>query len=261
MTAITHYTTSTVNEFQKLKRTFAFWLTIISALFIPIIYLLYYLIKYKQLIPTEGVNPWDKFIVEQIRAAVPLLVPMFIVLVTSLIVQIEHKSSGLKHLFALPIPKWSIYFGKLTAVVCTIIIAYTLFFIFMVSVGYIVGMIHEELKFVSFTPNYFENIKLLFRSFIAILGIVGLQFWLSFRMKNFIIPLGIGTVLIVTGLIVYRAEEAVYFPYAYNMLSLFPIDKDLDSLIWFPTVSIYSLGYFLLFSLIGYIDINRKNIT
>ncbi len=262
MAAITYYLSSTKNEFIKLKKTFAFWLTIISALFIPVIYLLYYLLKYKDLIPAEGVNPWDGFFVDQINAAAPLLVPLFIVLLTSLIVQIEHKSSGIKHLFALPIPKWSVYFGKLTVVIGTISIAYVLFFIFMLVVGYIAGSIHKELNLLSFNPEPIESIKLLFRSFIATLGIVGLQFWLSFRMRNFIIPLGIGMVLIITGLIVYRAEESLYFPYSYNMLSLFPIavDNDMGNMLWFPTVSLYSIGYFVLFSIIGYFDIKRLNI-
>lgn len=262
MAVLTYYTTSTKNEFKKLKSTFAFWLTIISALFIPIIYLIYYLLKYKSLIPDEGVNPWDKFLVNQIRGAAPLLVPLFIVLVTSLIVQIEHKSSSIKHLFALPVPKWSIYFGKLTAVIFTIATAYILFFTFMIIVGYTVGIIHSDLKMLSFKPDFSEAIKLLFRSYIATLGIVGLQFWLSFRIRNFIIPLGIGMVLIVTGLIIYRAPEAIYFPYGYNMLSLFPIavDNDMGNMLWFPTVSLYSIGYFILFSILGYVDIKRLNI-
>lgn len=260
--SITFYFASIKNEFIKLKSTFAFWLTIISGLFIPVIYFFYYLLKHKDLLPADGINPWSHFLVAQIRAAAPLLVPMFIVLLTSLIVQIEHKSLGIKHLFVLPIPKWSIYFGKLTVVFLTIFLAYVLFFLFMLIAGYIVGFVHNDLKMLSFTPTFLEAIKLLFRSFIATLGIVGLQFWLSFRIKNFIIPLGVGMVLIVTGLIVYKAPEAVYFPYGYNLLSLFSTsaDKDMLQMLWFPTVSLYSLGYFALFSTIGYLDIKRLNI-
>ena len=55
-------------------------------------------------------------------------------------------------------------------------------------------------------------------SFVASLGIVGIQFWLSFRFKNFIVPLGIGMTLVIVGLIASRAPEAIYFPYAYNVL-------------------------------------------
>ena len=146
MSQITYFFKSIRNEFLKLKRTFAFWLTIISAFFIPTIFLFVYLIKTKSLIPAEGINPWDKFIWNQINAIVPFLLPMFIILITSLIVQIEHRSSALKHLFTLPIPKWSVYFGKLTIVLISIFFAFSLFYIIMIAFGYLAGTIQPELK-------------------------------------------------------------------------------------------------------------------
>jgi lantibiotic transport system permease protein len=261
MNVITYYITSIKNKILKLKNTFAFWLTIISAIFIPVIYFIYYFSKHESLIPDEGVNPWNKFLVDQIMAAASLLIPLFIVLITSLIIQIEHNSSGIKHLFSLPIPKWSVYFGKLTTVFGMVLFTYLMFFGIMLFAGVVVGLIHKDLNFLMYTPNFERPIKLLFRSFIASLGILGIQFWLSFRIKNFIIPLGIGMVLVIAGLIVFQAEEvSIYFPYAYNRLSLFSLAKDSGNMVWFPTVSYYSFGYFILFSLAGFIDIKRMNV-
>jgi len=261
MSIVSFYWPSIKNEVVKLKRTFALWLSIISALFIPVIYFFYYLLKYESLIPKDGVNPWNSFISQQINNASPLLIPMFIVLVTSLVVQIEHKALGIKHLFTLPIPKWSVYFGKLIVVIGLVLFTYILFISLALLGGYIVGGIHKELQFWEFTPDLHRYIKLLFRSFTGVLGIVGLQFWLSFRIKNFIIPVGIGLILFITGLIVFRAEEAIYFPYAYSMLSLFSMrGEDITALVWLPSISIYSLGYFLIFSIIGFLDIRRMNI-
>lgn len=260
MNAISSYFISIKNEVFKLKRTFAFWLTIISAFFIPAIYFVYYLLKYKTLIPANDINPWDKFLNNQIISVSSLLIPLFIVLITSLIIQLEHKSSGIKLLFSLPISKWSIYYGKLTVVLGMILFTYVLFFIMMLCIGVIVGTVHKELNLLSYAPNYEQPIKLLFRSFTAILGILGIQFWLSFKMKNFIIPIGIGMVLVITGLIIFQAKESMYFPYAYSRLSLFSLGEELGNMIWFPKVSIYSIGYFLFFSIFGYLDIGRMNI-
>ena len=260
MTAFTYYTISLKNELIKLKRTFAFWLTILSAFFIPFISLLVYLFKTEHLIPKEGANPWDEFIGSQINAIVPFLLPMFIILITSLIIQMEHKSNAVKHLFTLPVPKWSIYFGKLTIVISLIIFTIALFFGVALAVGYFVGSIYPELKLTEFSPQYLKSFKIIFKAFVAMLGVVGLQFWLSFRIKNFIIPLGIGMVLMITGLIIFKGDEAIYFPYAYNMMSIFPKDRELAALTWFPTMSFFSMGYFLLFTISGYIDISRKNV-
>lgn len=261
MNPIDYFTKSVQNEALKLKNTFAFWLAVISALFLPAIYFIYYVVKYKSLIPASGSNPWEKFMVDQIMAAASLLIPMFIILITSLIIQVEHKSSSMKYLFSLPIPKWSVYFGKLTVSAGLILFTYIVFFLAMLAAGALVGLIHKELNFLEYFPSYEKPLKLLFRSFIAVLGIVGIQFWLSFRIKNFIIPLGIGMVLVITGLTIYRAQESFYFPYAYNMLSLFSINNEGTSItLWFPKVSLLSLCYFMVFSILGFLDIRRMNI-
>lgn len=255
MNAITYYTSSTQNEFFKLKRTFAFWLTFLSAFFVPAIFFLIYLFRSDKLIPADGVNPWDSFLGNQIRAVIPFLMPLFVILITSLIIQVEHKSNGLKHLFTLPIPKWSVYFGKLTIVILAILFAFILFFGIMIATGYIVGLIHPELKLAEISPKYMESIQVLFRTFISILGIIGLQFWLSFRIKNFIIPLGIGIILMIAGMILANGEEALYYPYSYNILSLNPENGQ-----WLPEVCLYSLGYFVLFSVAGFLDVKRRNV-
>jgi hypothetical protein len=130
----------------------------------------------------------------------------------------------------------------------------------MLGFGYLVGAIKPELKLTEFSPQYTLSIKMIFRAIVSILAMVGLQFWLSFRIKNFIIPLGIGMVLMITGLVLYKGEESIYYTYSYNMLSLLPRGETMPNLSWFPTVSFWSLGYFLLFTILGYIDISKSNV-
>jgi len=261
MKTLYYFKKSIKNETLKLKSTFALWLAIISGLFIPVIFFFYYLLKHKSLVPPDGVNPWEGFMLDQINTTATLLIPMFIVLITSLIIQVEHKSSAIKYLFSLPIPKWSIYFGKLIVSIGLILFTYLLFFIAMLATGTVVGFIHDELSFLDYFPNYEKPVKLLFRSFISVLGMVGVQFWMSFRVKNFIIPLGIGIVMVITGLIIYKAEESLYFPYAYSMTSLFPLSiEEISITLWFPKVSILSVCYFILFSILGFLSIKRMNI-
>lgn len=259
MTAITYYSSNIKNELIKLKRTFAFWLTIISALVIPLLFFIVYMVKHKNLTPEAGVNPWDKYMVNQVKNSIPFLVPMFIVLITSLIIQVEHKSSGIKHLFALPIPKWSVYFSKLTIVIFSIIITYAYFFVAILIFGNLLGLFHPDLGFLDFQPDYLKYIKMLWISFIASLGIVGIQFWLSFRFKNFIVPLGIGMTLVILGLVVSQAPESIYFPYAYNVLN-FSLGDKMPETFGFSTVTVYSISCFVITAILGYIDIKRLNI-
>jgi hypothetical protein len=259
MTALSYYLSSTNNEIIKLKRTFAFWLTIISALIVPLLSFILYLVKHEKMIPAEGENPWENYMFKQIMNAIPFLAPMFIVLITSLIIQIEQKSHGIKHLFSLPIPKWSVYFGKLTIVIFSIITTYIYFFLAILVFGFLLGMFHSELGFLDFQPDYWKCIKMLGMSFIASFGIVGVQFWMSFRFKNFIVPLGIGMIMIIIGLIASRAPETIYFPYAYPVL-LFSLGKNVPLIMGVSSITVYSLTCFVAASVLGYIDIKRLNV-
>ncbi len=159
MTVLFFYISSIKNELIKLKRTFAFWLTIISAFLFPLLFFIIYLIEHKALTPEIGINPWDKFMTTQIENSIPFFIPMFIVLITSLIMQIEHNSLGLKHLFALPIPKWSVYFGKLSVVILTIITTYIFYYVAILLFGLLLGLIHPDLAFLNFKPEHVRSLK------------------------------------------------------------------------------------------------------
>ncbi len=259
MAAITFYLSNTKNELIKLKGTFAMWLSVISGIMVPLLFFLVFFFRYDKLIPEEGINPWNKFMNDQVSNSIPFLVPMFIVLITSLIIQVEHKATGIKHLFALPIPKWSVYYSKLSIVVGSIVATYIYFFIAILIFGSLLGVLRPELNFLEFQPEYFKFIKILGMSFIASLGIVGLQFWLSFRFKNFIVPLAVGMIMVIIGLIVSRAPEAIYFPYAYNILSVLQGSNG-PQIFGIPTVLVYSIIFFLITSVVGYLDIRRLNV-
>lgn len=259
MAAIQYYISSLKSERLKLKRTFALWLTIISALIVPVLFFIVYLIRYKHVIPVEGANPWDEYLMHQVRNAIPFLVPMFIVLITSLIIQIEHKATGIKQLFVFAVPKWSIYFGKLSSVLIMIASSYVLFYVSILCFGYILGAVHSELQFLNFSADHGKYIPMLFNSFIGSLGIVAIQFWLSFRFKNFIVPLGVGMTLVILGLIGAKASEAIYFPYAYNVLSLAGDERFVD-IFGMPRVLVFSTLCFVVVNILGYLNIYRMNI-
>mgnify|MGYP000468792060 CR=1 FL=1 len=259
MTALSFYISSTKNELIKLKRTFAFWLTIISALLFPLLFFVAYLLKNKNLVPEIGINPWERFMGTQIENSIPFLIPMFIVLITSLIMQIEHKSLGIKHLFALPIPKWSVYFGKLSIVILAILATYVYYYVAILISGLLLGLIYPDLAFLNFQPEYVKYIHILFTSFVASLGIIGIQFWLSFRLKNFIIPLGVGMFLAVVGIIISQAPESIYFPYSFNVLSV-SLGDEMPLTFGVSSVTIYSVICFLITSVLGYIHIRKMNV-
>jgi hypothetical protein len=259
MKALSLYLASIKNELIKLKWTLAFWLTIGSALLFPILFFIVYFAKHKSLAPAVGVNPWVKFMEIQIENSIPFFIPMFIVLITALIMQIEHKSLGIKHLFVLPIPKWTVYYGKLTVVLLAIISTYIYFYVATVFSGILLGEIHTDSKFSDFQPDHLSYIKLLFMSLVASLGVLGIQFWLSFRFKDFIVPLGGGMFLVIIGIIISQAPQSVYFPYSFSVLSVSLAYKP-PLLYGFSMVTVLSLACFFVSSVLGYLHIKNLNV-
>lgn len=259
MRALSFYLFSTKNELIKLKRTFAFWLTIISALLFPLLFFIAYALRHEALVPEIGVNPWAKFMTTQIENSIPFFIPIFIVLITGLIMQIEHKSLGIKHLFALPIPKWSVYFGKLSIVILAIITTYVYYYMAVLCSGLVLGLMYPDLEFLSFRPEHLRYINILITSFVASLAIIGIQFWLSFRFKNFITPLGVGMFLAIIGIIISQAPQSIYFPYSFSVLSVSLGDK-IPLIFGFSSITVFSTVSFLATSILGFAHIKRLDI-
>src|SRR5215217_9340094 len=107
-------------EFTKLKNTFALWLTLLGALFIPLILFGTYISDVEAFVPGDGVNPWDDFLIRTLNGCCFFSVG-FVLLIIGLIIQIEHRANAWKHLFSLPTSKRRIYMGKLMVVLSTVI--------------------------------------------------------------------------------------------------------------------------------------------
>jgi hypothetical protein len=260
MTAISFYTASTKSEFIKLKSTAAFWLTIVTAILFPILFFSAYALFPEKVAPAQGVNPWGLFVGSQFQSFIPFFIPMFIVLITSLIMQIEHKSLGLKYVFAQPIPKWSVYFGKLTIVILAIMTVFILNYAAILLSGFLLGLIHSDLAFLNFQPEYLTNLKLLCSSFIACLAIIAIQFWLSFRFKNFVFPLGVGMFLAILGVMLTQIPEAVYFPYSFCALSV-SAGGNIPLIFGISSITFFSSICFVFVSVLGYINIKKSNVS
>ena len=59
------------------------------------------------------------------------------------------------------------------------------------------------------------------RVYIGILGVTAIQYWLSTRVRNFAIPLGIGFGLWAAGLALMDWDKIIYYPYMYATLLFF----------------------------------------
>ncbi|MCF0052630.1 ABC transporter permease [Dyadobacter sp. LJ53] len=200
-------------EFIKLKNTFALWLTLLGALFIPLILFGTYMSDVKAFVPGKGISPWDDFLVRMLNGCC-FFSTGFVLLIIGLIIQIEHKANAWKHLFSLPVSKGRIYIGKLMVILTMVLVFFAFYISFSVASGVALGYVIPDFGFLQFPVPTLHLFRFVTEFFISILPTVFLQYWLSFRIKSLIISLGIGLGGLMMGLLLKSWEHIIYLPYA-----------------------------------------------
>lgn len=240
-------------EFIKLKNTFALWLTVMGALFVPLILFATYLSDVKSFVPGPGINPWDDFLVRTLNGCCFFSIG-FVLLIIGLIIHIEHKANAWKHLFTLPISRGSIYFAKLMAIFTMVAGFFILYLSFSVVVGVTLGYTVPDLGFSKFLVPGLHLFKFVAAFLIATLPTVLLQYWLSFRLKNLITSLGIGLGGLMIGLLLKSWEYIIYLPYAapFQMLNY---KEDAASR---PHFYLLNAVYTVLFATLSYKDFTKR---
>jgi len=168
-----------------------------------------------------GMILWVQFSGAILGVMGSLLLPMLIVFIGYSVNSIEHKADTWKTLFSLPISKFAVYSAKYFYAMFLVFLCLTLFVLFTVSFGNLLGMIKPELKFHDYDMSGVLS-QLYFKLFLSSLGILSIQFLLSLLFRDFLKPMGIGFVATITGVILV-ANQWKYdylFPYSHPMLAL-----------------------------------------
>lgn len=200
-------------EFIKLKNTFALWLTVMGALFVPLVLFATYLSDVKSFVPGPRVDPWDDFLIRTLNGCCFFSIG-FVLLIIGLIVHIEHRANAWKHLFTLPVGRGRIYLTKLMVIFAMVIGFFTLYLALSVLSGVALGYAVSDFGFSKFPLPGQHVFRFVTEFFISILPTVFLQCWLSFRLKNLITSLGIGLGGLMIGLLLKSWEYIIYLPYA-----------------------------------------------
>lgn len=242
-------------EWLKRKRSAASWLVIIGGFFIPLIMLLAQ-IFYTEKFPTDSPTFWENLINQSWQPMALFLLPLGIILTTSLITQLEHKNNTFKQVFAAPIGFGTIFFSKLTMIFLMLIQLFVLFDLGVILSGIIPALILPSVDFPTESIPVLYLLKMNVSFFVACLPIVGLQYILGIRFRNFMVPLGIGLGLFIVSMFGLNWEYNYVIPYAYSSLTFLvalnsnfsqpPVSISVLSTICFTVILI--AGYLLYFA-------------
>jgi hypothetical protein len=248
---------STQAELLKTKRTASFWLSVIGSAFIPTL-LFIALFTNPDTAKNLAKDPWTKFFNMGWQILSVFFLPMYIILNSTLITQIEFKNNTWKQVFASPQSLANIFFSKFFTIHLMILFCFLLFNIFMILAAVIGNLINSKYTFLDRSIDCEMLLKLNFKTYISILGISAIQYWLSLRFKNFIAPVGIGLALVVVSIIAlnYHWEHINKYPYSFPALTFDSIRK--QSRYFIEIHEWNSVGYFLFFILLGFLDMKLR---
>lgn len=246
------------SELLKTTRTASFYLTLIGAAAGPVIFLFNVLLDESEMDASEKdpLNALFKMLSEMNGVA---LFPLFIILICTLLPQVEYRNNTWKQIFTSPQTKANVFLAKFITVnlLMLVFLIATHLFMFLTVVG---------VNFLRPTLNLFKHpldgsIVLVnaANAYILLLAVCSIQFWMGLRFKNFIVPIGIGLALWLVGTIMavqYKSILVSYFPYSFHA---FPVSTKLIPPL--TQIAWTSLGYALLFLIVGFFDFRRRTVS
>lgn len=236
-------------EFKKIKHTPVIWISILAPLILALMVFLIFLFQGATFI-RQGMNPYDIFLRMGWNNSAFFLIPLFVVILNSLIINIEHSNGGWKMLLTAPVSRLNIYLSKWGVINLWSLITHALFALFLLIFVNVLSWVKPGLGFADFSPDLQSFFWLSLKIFIATLALSTIQYQLALWMKNNFKSIGIGLMAVIAGLILSNWEHIDYFPYAYTGLSFNDFTNDTGILLHeylslAYTAVILAVGWFL----------------
>ena len=245
------------SELLKTRKA-SFYLTLIGAAVGPVMYLLNILLDESESdsLKKDPLNAVFKILSDMNGTA---LFPLFVILICTLLPQIEYRNNTWKQVFASPQTKANVFLAKFMNV-------HLLMLVFLIATHVFMLLAVVGINFIKPTLNLFEHplngttvLVNAANAYILLLAVCAIQFWIGLRFRNFIVPIGIGFALWLAGTIMavqYKSNLVFYFPYSFHA---FPVSTKLK--LQLTQVAWTSLGYALLFLIVGFFDFRRRTVS
>lgn len=207
------------SEWLKTRRSAASWLCIIGASFLPVLFIISFLKDHNSINQIHGPeNAWKIYFFQIWRFMAMAILPFGVILSSTLMAQLEYRNNTWKQLHATPQRLITIFSAKLMAIVFMVIKFFLIF-----NAGILLTAVIPSLLFdhtfptAAFPLSFFLLIN--FKIFCSCLPVIAIQLLLSLQFRNFLVPIGVGLLLLVGSIIlIFNWQYAYLSPYSYTVL-------------------------------------------
>jgi hypothetical protein len=244
------------SEVLKTKRTAAFYFTLIGAAVVPVM-LLFSIASHGMMGDPRSKTDTINFLFNLSAEVLSICVfPMFVILVCTLLPQIEYRNAAWKQVLTSPQTKLNVFAAKFFNIqllmLLFIVASHLLIWIVVIAAHFILPELHVLQQSFNFNHIWVVYGHL----YVSVLAIGALQFWIGLRSRNFLIPIAIGLACWLVGTLMaaeYHSAASPYFPYSFHVIRLLPEFKPkLTQVEW------TSVGYCILILVLGFMDFKKR---
>jgi len=211
-----------------------------------------------------GNSPWDGLVVNfTFFLWCILALPLLITLEASLLAGLEHGQKHWKDLFALPIPRWSVYYAKLVTGGLLVALSLLVLAVGLGAEGLILNTVRPSLGLAPPVPwlDIFTDVA---RTFAASLLLLALITWIAVRWPSFAVPITIGLTGTVVGLTLDISARADFwarmFPWSMPLSAVAQIDQYRTFEDHVTAIALGVIGG-LIVAVLGAWDITRRDVV
>jgi lantibiotic transport system permease protein len=242
------------SEWLKQKRSLTSWLVVGAAFFIPTLILVVRLVR-----PTglpeiyRAAGFWERLWTQSWESMSVFIMPLVIMLGASLIAQLEFRNNTWKQVHATPQPFATIYVAKLLIILAMVVQLFAWFNVAIYVSGMIPALVFARVDVPASPIPYALFLRQNASFFIDVLPIVGLQYLLALRFRNFMVPMGVGMVIWITAIGALPWEYNYLIPYGHAVIDYtMTVQSRVSHALPAPAPVIASC-YFAVFVVIGYV--------
>lgn len=243
-------------ELIKMKRTAIPWVIVLGPLAVAA--MMFFIGFNSTTFFKNKPDPWAFYVLINLTILAFLFLPNYLALLPTQVYANEHNNNTWKLLYALPTPRWALFWSKLITIVLALLVSMLVFVLSIYMFGNTLVWLGRQPVLGQHTLDWYATTRLLTDIFLASLPMVVIHNWLSFRFKSFGVAIGVAILGSASATIAMQGWQYTWLhPYALPMLQTYFIGGNVKLEPW-QIPAWLGIGQALVLLALSFWDIHRR---